>query len=128
MINITLPWPPSCNSYYRTVTLPGRGQVTLISAQGRKYKQIVAGLCVPYRKLAFVKGQKLAVKILAFPPDKRKRDIDNCLKAIADSVKGLLFHDDGDIDDLHIVRREVVKNGSVIVFIREVDPVDNPAF
>ena len=37
---ITLPWPPSVNSYWRSITIQGSSRV-LISEKGRAYRQRV---------------------------------------------------------------------------------------
>lgn len=56
--------------------------------------------------------------IEVFPPDKRKRDIANVEKAVNDALQAAqVFHDDEQIDDLRIVRRNPVKQGKVLITI-----------
>lgn len=63
---------------------------------------------------------RLAVDILAYPPDKRRRDIDNLLKATLDALQHAgVYKDDYLIDDLRIRRKEAVKDGSLIINISE---------
>lgn len=110
---LELPWPPSENSYRRT---PKGATSPIISAAGRKYRETVAGI-LHRLKLAPLSG-KLAVTIDAYPPDRRKHDLDNLLKAPLDALQhGGLYADDGDIDDLHIRRRCVTTGGMLIVTI-----------
>lgn len=95
---IVLPWPPSVNKYWRM----GRGRMHKSEA-GKAYAT-EAG----FRARAMFKRKpftgRLRVEILAFPPDKRARDIDNLLKAPLDALKGICFDDDSQIDELMITR------------------------
>jgi crossover junction endodeoxyribonuclease RusA len=112
-LNIHLPFPPTVNTYYRTF----RGRM-LISKKGREYKKIVEAECLRQR----VHGKRLAcrlfVEVFAYPPDKRKRDLDNMLKPLLDSLAGAgVFVNDSQIDDLRIVRGHQDKPGKVVVNI-----------
>jgi crossover junction endodeoxyribonuclease RusA len=110
-MHLTLPWPPSVNHYWRHV-----GPRVLISAKGREYQQTIAGIVL-------TNGQKLtpgryAVTIWAYPPDHRRRDLDNLQKCLLDSlVKSGVIEDDEMIDDLRILRRHVEQPGHVVVAI-----------
>ena len=110
---LTLPWPPSVNHYWRT----WRGRM-LLSRQGRAYRKQVGAIL----KAAGVTPQSgpLAIHVELYPPDRRKRDIDNTLKAIGDSLQhGGAFHDDSQIVWLLIQKAEVVPGGKVVVRIAE---------
>jgi crossover junction endodeoxyribonuclease RusA len=68
---------------------------------------------------AITDDRRLAVEILAFPPDRRKRDLDNLYKALLDSVsKAGVIPDDEQIDDLRICRMASEKPGRVQVHIK----------
>lgn len=113
MITITLPWPPSVNHYWRT----WRGRM-LISRQGRAYRARV-GEILKAAGLAPQAGP-LAVHVELYPPDRRKRDVDNTFKAIGDSLQhGGAFQDDSQIVWLLLEKAEVVAGGKVIVRIAE---------
>ena len=99
-MHIDLPWPPSVNHYWRSV--PGRG--VLISAKGREYRQEVYARVLIQCAAKRLAG-RLRVQIAAFPPDKRRRDLDNVLKACLDALTHAgVWLDDQQIDDLRIVR------------------------
>jgi crossover junction endodeoxyribonuclease RusA len=64
------------------------------------------------------------MEVYLFPPDRRKRDLDNYMKGLLDALtNGKLWVDDSLINQLHIYRGEVVTDGSVRVEISEAGPV-----
>lgn len=102
-----LPFPPSLNSYYRKV----RNRM-IISEQGRTWRDRVVSIVK--RKcegLKFKDGARLTLIVSLFPPDKRKRDLDNfCGKALQDALQySGIFEDDSQIDLCTYRRGEVDK-------------------
>lgn len=96
---IVLPWPPTVNTYYRKF-----GDKVLISAKGREYRETVADLS---RANAWPKFgvDRVRVEIEAWMPDRRRRDLDNILKSLLDSLTHAgVWDDDSQIDDLRIFR------------------------
>jgi crossover junction endodeoxyribonuclease RusA len=121
MITLTLPFPPSVNGYWRNIN--GR---TLISAKGRAYKNAVARL-VQWNYAAKQLQSRLEVLVILHPPDRRKRDIDNSMKALLDSMQAAgVYLDDSQIDRLVIERGDVEKGGAVIVTIKEINTAAIP--
>lgn len=121
MTTITLPYPPSLNTYWRSV----RGRV-LISAKGRSYRTLVAQAIMLARKsgdaAAWPILDRLAVRIDASPPDRRKRDLDNVTKALLDALTHAgVWLDDSQIDDLRIVRQPHTSGGQVLVTVTPID-------
>ncbi len=109
-ITLTVPWPPALNHYYRRWKYR-----TLISEQGRAYRNHIARQARAERWPSFGNA-RLKVTILASPPDKRRRDLDGMLKCLLDSLEHAgLYDDDGQIDDLRIVRQEPAKPGQCVV-------------
>ena len=110
-----LPYPPSVNSYWRAV--PGKG--VLISKEGRAYRAIVIKAI---GSSGLLLSGRLSVKIDAYMPDRRKRDIDNINKAVLDSLTHAgVWGDDEQIDDLQVIRRSVEKGGRVVVTVTEIN-------
>jgi crossover junction endodeoxyribonuclease RusA len=96
VIEITFPWPPSVNTYWRVVN--GR---PIISEKGRMYRKAVMAIILK-EQIELIEGP-IRVEIDAYRPDNRKRDLDNILKALLDGMaKGLVYEDDSQIKDLSI--------------------------
>jgi crossover junction endodeoxyribonuclease RusA len=114
MIQVSLPWPPSVNRYWRT--FQGR---MIISAEGRAYRKAVADQVLIQRGAKHYKD-KLRVTIEAFRPDNRRRDLDNLLKAVLDSLTHAgVWEDDNLIVDLRIYWADSI-GGMLKVNIEEV--------
>lgn len=97
MIEFTLPWPPSVNTYWRNFN--GR---MIISAKGREYRETV-GDQMTLQKMVYRFSGPLRVVIEAYRPDKRRRDLDNLLKATLDGLAHAgVYEDDSQIVDLRI--------------------------
>jgi crossover junction endodeoxyribonuclease RusA len=104
LVKITLPYPPTVNTYWRNVK--GR---TVLSAKGRAYK------ANPLYVVAFQLDERpiygrLSVDAVAYMPDARTRDLDNIWKPMLDYLTHHgVFRDDSDIDDLRIRRGGIDK-------------------
>lgn len=114
MIQLELPWPPSVNSYWRT--FQGR---MIISKSGREYRKAVQALLMPLgQAIRQHAKERLAVLLQAYPPDRRRRDLDNIGKALLDALAAAgVYEDDSQIDDFHVIRRRVIPGGKVLVAI-----------
>lgn len=112
MFEISLPWPPSVNRIWRRSKF-----ATYLSEVGKRYyAQTVPMIQSEYKDPQIIGRVKMTIYL--YPPDKRKRDIDNCLKAILDAfTRAGIWRDDSQIDVLTVARANVVKNGSVRVRI-----------
>jgi crossover junction endodeoxyribonuclease RusA len=113
---LKLPYPPSINRYYG-VTRTGR---RYINKEGRVFRETVVEALRGIPETEKTLESKLQVWVEAFMPDRRIRDLDNIKKALLDSLTHAgVYKDDFQIDDLRVVRREVVKGGYVIVHVAE---------
>ena len=115
MVKINLPFPPSTNTYYRNVN--GR---TLISKKGRLYKKMVARVVMMQKTSSMPLEGRLAIHVYLYPPDKRKRDLDNFGgKALLDSLVGAgVLIDDVQFDEFFVKRMPVEKGGLAVVMIK----------
>ena len=88
----------------------------IISREGRAFRKNVCALLGGGKTPPF--DGRLAVTLDAFPPDRRRRDIDNLQKSILDSLQYAgIYHDDSQIDVLVTQRHEVVPGGKLQVEI-----------
>lgn len=95
-MKLTLPFPPSVNTYWRN-TRKG----VLISASGRSFRSnALADIMEQLRRAPEPITVNVAVSVILYPPDKRPRDLDNYLKAAFDS----LTHAGVWVDDKQIKR------------------------
>jgi len=112
MICIEMPWPPSINNYY-TRTSSG----VMLNKRGRTYRREMLPLLQKY-KFAFTEFERLHMSVDLHAPDKRKRDIDNHLKALQDVLEHAeVFPNDEQIDKLVVTRCCNIVGGLAKVFI-----------
>ncbi len=113
MITIKLPWPPTINHYWGR-----RGNRSFILPRGIMFRKITALECIPYSKSELY-DKKLSLFICAFPPDRRRRDLDNILKALEDALQHAeVYKDDFQINSIYIKRMPELL-GQVVVKIEE---------
>ena len=112
-IEITLPWPPSVNHYWRS----WQGRM-IISSAGREYRAAVARIALDAGRCR-MPDVPLSVHIEAWMPDRRRRDLDNMLKAPLDALTHAgIWADDSQIHDLRITRAPMI-GGMLKIMIRE---------
>ncbi len=86
-----LPYPPSANAYWRSIVINGRGRV-VVSREAKAFKKAVSAALV---ELSPLTGP---VHLVAnFYRPRKRGDLDNLLKVLADSLKGIAYHDDDQI-------------------------------
>lgn len=110
-IQLLLPFPPSVNHYWGQ-----SGKHRFIGKRGKEFRMAVAEACVE-ANITPLDGP-LTVHVALFPPDNRKRDIDNVLKPLLDACEHAgCFENDNQIAELHIVRQQVKKGGGCTILI-----------
>lgn len=113
---IELPWPPGNNHLFSVF----RGR-KIKSKKGREYTEVVTQQIIKSNQQYQLAG-RLKVKILAYPPTRARRDLDNLFKAPLDSLtKAGVIADDSLIDDVRMVRCEVVRGGKLEIIITELE-------
>ena len=119
MIELKLTYPPSVNSYYDKWSEGNRVEVR-VAKPGMAYRAEVLRY-----KLETLKNPKpltcrLSMEVQLWAPDRRKRDIDNPLKCLFDSLEyAQVFQDDEQIDVLLVHRCGVEAPGKCTVTLRE---------
>lgn len=114
-MKLTLPFPPTVNSYYRA---PDKGALKgkhLISESGRKFKKnVYAAVVTQYGGIPKPVTVDVEVNITLYPPDRRRRDLDNYNKALFDALTNArVWADDSQVKRMQIEWGHVVKQGKV---------------
>lgn len=93
MIRLTLPLPPSINSYWRSATTRAGVTKVLISREGRRWKK-QAGLIAQMQHGGAPLAGDVGLEIVAYFRD-RRRDLDNILKPSLDLLQaaGIIEND-----------------------------------
>jgi crossover junction endodeoxyribonuclease RusA len=118
IFEVTLPWPPTINTYWRHKVV-GRLATVYVSGVGKIYRKAVNNLVMEAAMVQRYLKQAgpLRVEIEAFPPDKRKRDLDNILKSLLDSLTHAgVWEDDSQIEDLRIYKATIAGMVKVRVY------------
>lgn len=126
-----LPYPPSVNHYKNVgrliTTKSGKMYQQRIDSPETKrfYYEVWLKVMQEKAKEGFKSFEDstipLSVYISLYPPDKRRRDIDNPLKLIFDSlVKAKVMADDSQIIKLYVEKRPPIQGGQIIVLIEPI--------
>lgn len=127
MITLTLPYPPSVNHYKRagrlTTTKSGKVFQPRINTDATKRFYYEVWMKVRVSGFKSLGGAILSLEMDVYPPDKRKRDIDNVIKPAIDSLMNSgLFDDDYQIARLIVTRCSIIEHGQIIVRIAPYEP------
>lgn len=115
MLFLNLPYAPTVNTYWLRSKFG-----TYLSPKGREYKQKVAEYVIE-NKVPKLGEARLRLTMIIRPRSKRKFDIDNLAKSVLDSLaEAGVYDDDEQIDELHIIRGEPIKDGKIVVTIEEI--------
>lgn len=108
----TLPFPPSTNRYWRNF----RGHM-VVSKEAREYKAVVAGIFLQQSMDGGLNdSDEIVIDLVVYRPEKR-RDLDNCVKILLDSMQGFVYKDDKQIVEIHAYREDDKHNPRVEVAI-----------
>lgn len=114
-----LPYPPTVNTYYKKTRYGTR-----ISEKGRKYRADILTEVEEQFGSMLTLDTPLLVEVVLFPPDKRTRDLDNCMKALLDALtEAGVWEDDALVAQLQIYRGEVLYSGKAAVYIHDAGPL-----
>jgi crossover junction endodeoxyribonuclease RusA len=120
--HLTLSWPPSVNNYFATV-----GRRRIVSAQGKAYREEVFWIVRQQRLNGRFAGARVGISINAYEPKvKRRRDLDNILKAVLDGLtKAGLWDDDVQVDYLRVARCPADGHGRLEISVWRADPISD---
>ena len=108
--SVWLPYPPTVNHYWGT-----SGKRRYIKAEGLAFRAAVIGAWYATRQQGFANA-RLHVSVTVYPPDARKRDLDNVLKATLDALThARAYEDDSQIDRLTVERKEIRRGAAGVM-------------
>jgi len=118
---ISLPYPPTVNTYYSVV----RGR-KILSARGRVFKRDAVKHILRWCQGPPSEGS-VYLQILITPPDRRRRDVDNIIKPILDALtEAGVYGDDSQVVGLTVVKGEPDKHDpKAMVMVYELDRKGN---
>ena len=109
------------NRQYGTARVGRRGiPIMYLTKDAKTYKEIVQWTAKMVYKGKPTK-EKVKVKVYYYFKDKRRRDILND-KLTWDSMEGIIFYDDKQIDEAHVYRRYDKKNPRAEITITTITP------
>lgn len=111
-MNLTLPYPPTGN---HAVKHSKNGHYT--TADVKRYRTTIAAITRQQGAVKPILGPLQVVAEISHP-DKRRRDMDNCWKTLADALTHAgVWLDDFQIHDLRLILGPTIKGGFVRVFV-----------
>lgn len=118
-INLILPWPPSVNQIWST-TRKGNWYSSKVA---KDFKEMVSYyVTVKRARNAFVGAVPLNFEMLAYPPDNRRRDLDNLAKVVFDALQGAsVFENDCQIKKMYMEMCGKSPGGKVLVTLSELE-------
>lgn len=107
-LTLVVPVPPSLNHAYTR----GRGHgKRVLAKEGRVYKATVAQILLCRARPAGgfelaigTPGRRIGLTLRLYFPNRRRRDISNCVKLLEDALGEALGFDDCTVDDLRVTR------------------------
>lgn len=133
-ITLTLPYPPSCNRYWRSYARGGRS-VVVVSEEAKAYRSAVLAAALVAGVRRPILG-RVAVDVRLYPSRpadwaKRQRinpdawddsvrciDLDNANKVLLDAIKGCLIDDDRWVRSITAERMEPDGEARVVLTVR----------
>ncbi len=122
LFEVVLPYPPSVNTYKRvgriTTTKSGKKLQMRVNTETTKYFYWQVWMKCKVKGLESFGEAVISLEIDVYPPDRRKRDLDNICKPAIDSLmRAGLFDDDSQIARLLVTRKAIIDQGQIIVRI-----------
>jgi len=115
---VYMPWPPSINDYYGNRRGGGRYLLPHARAFRRSVGWLVSVASDGWGRLPIT--GPVRVQLQAFPPDRRRYDLDNREKAIFDALEAAgVIKDDSQVVEKAAKKMEPVTGGAYLVIVEE---------
>ena len=115
-VSLQLPWPPSVNQVWAT-TKRGNWYGTKIA---KDYKAAVKYIVMQKNcQGSFPKSDNIEYNLFVYPPDNRRRDLDNLNKVVCDALQDAgVYDNDCQIKRIFMEMKPQEKPGTVIVILK----------
>lgn len=112
----TLPWPPSVNNYFiETYSKKHKRVLKFVGEAGTRFRKNVLAAVLSAGSPPRLRGH-LRLEGAFYPPDSRKRDLDNVLKSLLDAMQEAgVYGDDCQVREIDIRFGPVVKDGKAVI-------------
>jgi len=115
-VKLTVPLPPSVNSYHRSIPMSNGTSKVLISRDGRAWKKKALQLVAMQRPGALTGDVEIVLEVYF---KDRRRDLDNAAKPLLDLLQAArVIENDRQVVDLHMMRRVDKGNPRVEIDVR----------
>lgn len=115
---LELPYPPSVNHYWGM-----RGKIRFLTAKAKKFRQEVVDIIEEIGADNDL-DCPLRLEMTVYPPDRRKRDVDNTIKPVLDALEHANLY----TNDVNIITIKVTKkpfdgkhNARAVIDLYEID-------
>lgn len=125
---VVLPWVVLCPDNRRATLHVRDGRMRIgLSGRYRAAKAAASALASlragMWRDWPIPRGQDVAMRVVIYPPDRRKRDLANHAKLIADCLIGVAYDDDSQIAHVLLLRHDLDRvNPRAVVSVWPLNP------
>ena len=114
-------WPPSVNGTWRS-----EGGRNILSAKARTFRAAMQSVIAAGRAKKLLPRRSIegpvAVSMTLFPPDRKRRDLDNYQKGVFDALtKARFWLDDSQVRRMSVEFGEPVRGGALRIEVTELD-------
>ena len=109
MIELTLPYPPSANRYWRNF----RGRMV----QSKAAREYIEQVRLAHSGHDLMEGQ-VVVTVSLYRP-RKSGDLDNFFKVALDALQGVVYKDDKQVIEIHAYRHDDKQNPRAVVTVQE---------
>ena len=116
-----IPYPPTTNRYW--ITKQSRNGYSKTVTRRKEAIQYVEDVyyLIRSQQCKALTSKHLRLELYVYPPDLKKRDLDNLCKAVLDALQRAgIYGDDFYIQQLYLQRMEVKKHGEIKFILRSI--------
>lgn len=117
VMKFELPYPLTTNGLYIVVITRSGKQKRMLTKEGKAYKR--ANALLAKKQGAFLMTGEIKFTMHVWRP-RRAGDLSNRVKLAEDSLKGIAFHDDEQVAEMHLYRRLDRENPRIEITLEQI--------